>query len=78
MANKAAGRTFGLVLGGLALALTVTGVAWLAAARRLPGMSGAGGSSIASAPVIKGDFEITLKTRGEMKALRSEIGRAHV
>lgn len=60
-----------MVLGGLALALTVTGVAWLAAARRLPGMSGAGGSTLASAPVIKGDFEITLKTRGEMKALRS-------
>jgi multidrug efflux pump subunit AcrA (membrane-fusion protein) len=63
------GRIRAILLGVLALLLGM--VAWLGAMRRLPGMSGNGARPVASAPVIKGDFEVTLKTRGEVKALRS-------
>jgi len=67
--EKASGRTRTLLLGALALALVT--VAWLGAARRLPGMTRSDARTVASAPVIKGDFEVTIKLRGEMKAQRS-------
>lgn len=53
------------------LGLILATLTWLGATRRLPGMNGVKSQSIAMAPVIQGDFEVTLKSRGEVKALRS-------
>lgn len=67
--EKTSGRTRALLLGALAI-VGVT-VAWLGAAHRLPGMTRTDARTVPSAQVTKGDFEVTIKLRGEMKAQRS-------
>jgi len=67
--EKTSGRSRAVLL--TVLILIAGTVVWLGAARRLPGMTRNDVRTIASASVIKGDFEVTLKLRGEMKAQRS-------